>query len=74
MSRLARCRIHIRRSFCLLLALVAAACAQRAPVQDLARSPEPIDTLALRAHTRALAHDSMRGRGTGTAEKLAAAR
>lgn len=58
----------------MLLALVAAACAQRAPVPDVVRGPEPIDTLALRAHTRALAHDSMRGRGTGTAEKLAAAR
>ena len=57
----------------MLLALFAAACAQRAPVADLARGPAPIDTLALRAHTRALAHDSLRGRGTGTAEKLAAA-
>ena len=33
----------------------------------------PIDTLALRAHTSVLAHDSLEGRGTGSAGSRAAA-
>ncbi len=56
----------------MLLALLGAACA-RAPVQTTALAPAPIDTIALRTHTRVLAHDSLRGRGTGTAGKHSAA-
>ena len=74
MSGRARRRTYIRRSSCLLLALVAAGCAQRAPTVAAPRPPDPIDTLLIRTHTRVLAHDSLLGRGTGTAQKRAAAR
>ena len=71
MSRLARCRTHIRSALTLLLALEAAACARVSP--DVSPRPAAIDTLALRTYTGVLAHDSLRGRGTGTSHKRAAA-
>ena len=71
MSRISCCRTRARSAFNLLLAVQAAACARVST--ELPRGPEPIDTLALRTHTRALAHDSLRGRGTGTPEKRRAA-
>lgn len=37
------------------------------------RGLPPIDTLLIRAHTRVLSHDSLGGRGTGTAGSLSAA-
>lgn len=54
-------------------AQVRAAAQPRIPVQ--AQPPTPaIDTLAIRAHASALAHDSLQGRGTGTVgERRAAA-
>ncbi|HEX6589111.1 MAG TPA: M28 family peptidase [Longimicrobiales bacterium] len=55
------------------IAATSAACA-RAPREAVSPPvPAAIDTLALRAHTSALAHDSMQGRGTGTVEKRMAA-
>lgn len=48
-----------------MLASALAGCAGRStPVS--APGPLPIDTLALRLHTRVLAHDSLGGRGTGS--------
>ena len=55
-----------RHSICLAFLLAAAS--------GSAQAQQPIDTLALRAHTRFLADDLLAGRGTGTAgERVAAA-
>lgn len=70
MSRPAR-RTYIHLAS-LLLAVTAGACA-RVP-SDAPRGPAPIDTMALRTHTRVLAHDSLLGRGTGSPGKQGAAR
>ena len=55
----------------LLCAALAVACA---PVLPAVPTPSPIDTVAMRADTRVLAHDSLGGRGTGTSGARAAAR
>jgi hypothetical protein len=62
-----------------LTILLAFACAGCATTMPSASAPSPgtphvIDTMAIRAHTRVLAHDSLLGRGTGThGERVAAA-
>ena len=56
-----------------LLALLGATSCSHA-ADPIGPSPVPIDTLAIRTHTSVLAHDSMGGRGTGSAGARASAR
>jgi len=64
----------IRRAVAFLVAALPLVTGAPASAQSpLGATRSAIDTLAIRAHTRFLAHDSLQGRGTGTAgERIAA--
>lgn len=57
-----------------MLAAVASGCASATRAVETSREPTTIDTVAIRTDTRVLAHDSLGGRGTGSAGARRAAR